>query len=250
MTNLAFPPIPASFDDDERLGAQITLLAGQINAANHRLLTLISEFDQRKAWSGGGTVRSCAHWLNWKCGIALVAAREKVRVAQALAALPLIDAAFAAGEISYSKVRAMTRVATPQNEDYLLHIARHGTASHVEGLVRRYRKVQQQEDEALERRQESERQLVYYQDDEGMWIIRAKLPPEAGALVVKAIEAVAMREQEERQTALRANRSALSHQRHLHHAMAGRALRLRHGGRCATVERLPGSSGYRCSEYH
>jgi len=205
MTNLAFPPIPASFDDDERLGAQITLLAGQINAANHRLLTLIAEFDQRKAWSGGGTVRSCAHWLNWKCGIALVAAREKVRVAQALATLPLIDAAFAAGEISYSKVRAMTRVATPENEDYLLHIARHGTASHVEGLVRRYRKVRQQDDEALERRQESERQLVYYQDDDGMWIIHAKLPPEAGALVVKAIEAVAMPEQEEQQAALRAD---------------------------------------------
>jgi len=203
MTNLAFPPIPASFDDDEPLGAQITLLAGQINAANHRLLTLIAEFDQRKAWSGGGTVRSCAHWLNWKCGIALVAAREKVRVAQALTALPLIDAAFAAGEISYSKVRAMTRVATPENEDYLLHIARHGTASHVEGLVRRYRKVRQQ-DEALERRQDSERQLVYYQDDDGMWIIHAKLPPEAGALVVKAIEAVAAPEQEERQTVQRA----------------------------------------------
>jgi len=199
MTNLAFPPIPASFDDDERLGAQITLLAGQINAANHRLLKLIAEFDQRKAWSGGGTVRSCAHWLNWKCGIALVAAREKVpdkagqalRVAQALAALPLIDAAFAAGEISYSKVRAMTRIATPRNEDYLLHIARHGTASHVEGLVRRYRKVRQQDDEAVERRQDNERQLVYYQDDDGMWIIHARLPPEAGALVVKAIEAVA-----------------------------------------------------------
>jgi len=205
MTNLAFPPIPASFDDDEGLGAQITLLAGQINSANHRLLSLIAEFDQRKAWGGGGTVRSCAHWLNWKCGIALVAAREKVRVAQALTALPLIDAAFAAGEVSYSKVRAMTRVATPQNEDYLLHIARHGTASHVEGLVRRYRKVQQQEaDEALERRQDSERQLVYYQDDDGMWIIHAKLPPEAGALVVKAIEAVAAPEQEERQTAQRA----------------------------------------------
>ncbi|MBP6683474.1 MAG: hypothetical protein KA159_09160 [Halioglobus sp.] len=70
MTNLAFPPIPASFDDDEQLGAQITLLAGQINSANHRLLSLIAEFDQRKAWGGDGTVRSCAHWLNWKCGIA------------------------------------------------------------------------------------------------------------------------------------------------------------------------------------
>ncbi|MBP6700881.1 MAG: DUF222 domain-containing protein [Halioglobus sp.] len=203
MTNLAFPPIPVSFDDDERLGAQITLLAGQINAATHRLLKLIAEFDQRKAWSGGGTVRSCAHWLNWKCGIALVAAREKVRVANALLALPLIDAAFATGEISYSKVRAMTRVATARNEDYLLHIARYGTASHVEGVVRRYRKVQQQNVEAVEHRQDNERQLVYYQDDDGMWIIHAKLPPEAGALVVKAIEAVAAPEQERRQTAQR-----------------------------------------------
>lgn len=208
MTNLTFPPIPASFDDDERLGAQITLLAGQINAATHRLLKLIAEFDRRKAWSGGGTVRSCAHWLNWKCGIALVAAREKVpdkagqalRVAQALATLPLIDAAFAAGEISYSKVRAMTRIATPRNEDYLLHIARHGTASHVEGVVRRYRKMQQQNVEAVERQQDNERQLVYYQDDDGMWIIHAKLPPEAGALVVKAIEAVEINDDEDDST--------------------------------------------------
>ena len=103
----------------------------------------------------------------------------------------MVIAACAGGEVCCSKVRAMTRVATAQNEDYLLHIARHGTASHVEGLVRRYRKVRQQDDEALECRQDSERQLVYYQDDDGMWIIHAKLPPEAGALVVKAIEAVA-----------------------------------------------------------
>src|SRR5690606_23087117 len=62
MTNLAFPPIPVDFDTDH-LANEITLLAGQINAANHRLLKLIAQFDQRKGWSGGGTVRSCAHWL-------------------------------------------------------------------------------------------------------------------------------------------------------------------------------------------
>ena len=84
MTNLAFAHLPSCVDDDETLGLQITLLAGQINAANHRLLQMIAEFDRRKAWSGGGTVRSCAHWLNWKCGIALGAAREKVRVAHCL----------------------------------------------------------------------------------------------------------------------------------------------------------------------
>jgi hypothetical protein len=128
MTNLALPPLHAR-TDDETLAHEITLLAGQINAANHCLLKLIAEFDRRKAWSGGGTVRSCAHWLNWKCGIALGAAREKVRVARCLETLPLIDASFAAGEISYSKVRAMTRVATARNEDFLLRIAQHGTAN-------------------------------------------------------------------------------------------------------------------------
>jgi hypothetical protein len=113
MTNLAFPPIlaiPASVTDDEQLGEQITLLAGQINAANHRLLKLIAEFDLRKAWSGGGTVRSCA--------------------------------------------------------------------------------------DTAEKQQDNARELVYYQDDDGMWIIHAKLPPEDGALVVKALEAVATKDAE------------------------------------------------------
>ena len=89
----------------------------------------------------------------------------------------------------------MTRVATPENEDYLLHIARHGTASHVQRAVSCYRKVQQQGNDVAERQQDSERQPVYYQDDDGMWIIHAKLPPEAGALVVKAIDALLWRDE-------------------------------------------------------
>ena len=107
-------------DEDQKLGEKITLLAGQINAANYRLIKLIAEFDDRKGWNCDGTIHSCAHWLNWKCGIVLSAAREKVRVSHCLKTLPLIDAAFETGAISYSKVRAMTRAATPENEDYLL----------------------------------------------------------------------------------------------------------------------------------
>ena len=202
MTDLAFPILPAELETDEALADRITLLAGQINAANHRLLKLIYEFDRRKGWSGGGTLRSCAHWLNWKCGIALVAAREKVRVAHCLENLPQIDAAFATGEISYSKVRAMTRVATPENEDYLLYIARQGTASHLEQVVKKYRKVCRKKDEVVEQAQENKRELVYYQDDDGMWIIHAKLPPEAGSLVVKTLEAVALPEQQQAQKQL------------------------------------------------
>jgi hypothetical protein len=84
--------------------------------------------------------KDCAHWLNWKCGIDLGAAREKVRTARALEKLPQVSAAMERGEVSYSKVRAITRVATPENEHYFLNIALHGTAHHVETLVRAYRR--------------------------------------------------------------------------------------------------------------
>ena len=104
---------------------QITELCGHLNAANHRLLLLIAQFDRRDGW-GDGITKSCAHWLNWKCGIDLGSAREKVRVAHALEKLPLIDASMARGELSYSKVRALTRVATPEIEEEFLMLALHG----------------------------------------------------------------------------------------------------------------------------
>ncbi len=162
---------------------QITELAAHISAATWRLLTLIREYDLRTGWNCGGA-RSCAHWLNWKCGIALGAAREKVRVAHALADLPLISAAFREGRLSYSKVRAMTRVATSANEDYLLTIARHGTASHVERLVRAYRSVGRAE----ARQQLASRELSYRVDEDGSYVIRARLPPESGERLVQALD--------------------------------------------------------------
>jgi hypothetical protein len=108
------------------LEAQITELAGHLNAAHYRWLSLIAEFDRRNGWSDGAT-HSCAHWLNWKCGIDLGAAREKVRVAHALEKLPRISAAMARGELSYSKARALTRVVCAGTEEYFLQIALHGT---------------------------------------------------------------------------------------------------------------------------
>src|SRR5262245_33312572 len=96
------------------LADEITLLTGHLNAANHRLLTLIAEFDDRNGWNAEGC-QSCAHWLNFKCGIDMGAAREKVRVSHAIAELPKISAAMEAGQMSYSKVRALTRVANGQN---------------------------------------------------------------------------------------------------------------------------------------
>ena len=104
---------------------------------------MLDEFDRHDGWAGDG-IRSLAHWLNFKCGLGELVAREKVRVARALRSLPSIDNAFERGEISYSKVRAMTRVATLENEAELLNIARHGTAAHMERLVRAYRRCRKQ----------------------------------------------------------------------------------------------------------
>jgi hypothetical protein len=170
------------------LEAQITELTGHLNAASHRWLVLIAEFDRCNGWSDSAT-QSCAHWLNWRCGIDLGAAREKLRVAHALEKLPRISAAMARGELSYSKVRALTRVAAAETEELLLSIALHGTAHHVETVVRHYRRAQQAEELSREARQQANRRVSYYFDGDGSLVLKASLPAEAGALLVKAFEA-------------------------------------------------------------
>ena len=167
---------------------QIVELAGHLNAGNYRFLALIAEFDRRKGWNCRAT-KDCAHWLNWKCGIDLGAAREKVRTARALEKLPQVSAAMERGEISYSKVRAITRVATPENEHYFLHIAQHGTAHHVETLVRAYRRATEAEELSREQQQRTNREVRYCWDVDGSLILKARLPADVGALVLKALEA-------------------------------------------------------------
>ena len=172
---------------NQELAAQITELSGHLNAANHRLLVLIAEFDRRGGWSDGFT-KSCAHWLNWQCGINLGAAREKVRVAHALEKLPQISAAMERGQLSYSKVRAITRVADASNEDYFLQIALNGTAHHVEKLASQFRDVLEVAELSREEQQQQHRALRYSWERDGSLVIRARLPAETGALVLKALE--------------------------------------------------------------
>src|SRR5690606_14584887 len=118
-----------------------------------------------------------------------VAAREHVRVARALEKVPKIRAVFSRGEISYSKVRAMTRVATPEIEDTLVTIALYGTAAHVERFVRQYRRFERLEEAAQAAGRHRQRHVQFTYDENGSLIIYAKLPPEIGELVKKAIEA-------------------------------------------------------------
>ncbi|WP_024795553.1 HNH endonuclease signature motif containing protein [Tomitella biformata] len=116
------------------LGDELCSLAGHIAAATAKFLALLAEFDAKAGWAGAGIV-SCAHWLSWKCGLDLRTAREHVRVAKALTTLPKTEAKFAGGRLSYSKVRAITRVAKPETEGDLVEIALEAPASQVDKLI-------------------------------------------------------------------------------------------------------------------
>ena len=201
------------------LETSITSLCADLNAATYRQLAMVAEFDVRCGWGDDG-VRSCAHWLNWRCGISLVAAREKVRVAHALKKLPNTRKAFASGKLSYSKARAITRVGTVHNEDCLLSYARYGSASHLDQVVRLYRKqydgagqlmvdyqkpmfaadpdvdpAQLSDEERFAAENEGAmhnhdyRQLSSYWDEHGCLVIKARLTAEQGAVVMKAMDA-------------------------------------------------------------
>ncbi|HEV8393382.1 MAG TPA: DUF222 domain-containing protein [Vicinamibacterales bacterium] len=167
----------------EQLGEAIAGIAAGLHAATYQLLVLLKEFDARSGWNNG--FLSCAHWLSWRTSIDLGAAREKVRVARALPELPLLSGALRRGEISYAKVRALTRIATPATEERLLAVAYHGTAAQVERLVRAWRRC----DRIEEGRKHLSRSVATYQDEDGMVILRARLTPEQGALVQRALEA-------------------------------------------------------------
>ncbi len=200
------PPFDLSLSSlsQQELEDQVSELAAHINAATYRWLLLIAEFDNRSLWQPQG-FKSLAEWLNWKCGITIGAARSQIRVARSLKDLPLISAAFYQGILSFSKVRAMVRVATPENEEYLMMIARHGTASHLERLVQGYRRVVRNEDEMKTADQKQrEQSLNYYYDDHGFLVIQARLTPEQGQAFINAIESAdnSLREQRKSVTAV------------------------------------------------
>jgi 5-methylcytosine-specific restriction endonuclease McrA len=171
----------------DRLGEEIAELSAHLDAACAKLLDLIREFDACGGWNNG--FRSCAHWLSWRVGLDLGAARQRVRVARALGSLPRLADALARGELSYAKVRALTRIATPETEERLLAVGRAGTADHVERIVRGWRRVDAAAEARETRQREKSRALHVYQGEDGMVVIRGRLTPEAGAVLMRALEA-------------------------------------------------------------
>lgn len=119
------------------LGDELGTLAAQIAAASARFLQVLGEFDACEGWRAyEGNLRSAAHWLSWRAGMDLRTAREQLRVARRLRALPVTARAFAEGRLSYSEVRAISRVSTPDTEQDMVDIATHAPAAHVERLTR------------------------------------------------------------------------------------------------------------------
>ena len=171
----------------EQLGDEIAELSAHLDAATGRLLELIRDFDARGGWNTGFC--SCAAWLSWRVGLDLGAARERVRVARALGTLPRLAEALARGQLSYAKVRALTRVATPETEARLLAVGRAGTAAHVERIVRGWRYVDRRAEAREAKHRHATRALHVYQAEDGMVVLRGRLEPEMGALVMQALAA-------------------------------------------------------------
>lgn len=173
-----------SIDD---LDAAISRLASRINAVNYQLLVLVREFDDRMGWAKW-SFACCAEWLSWRCGISLSAAREKVRTAQALRELPAISLAFEEGRLSYTKVRALTRVAPAHDEDALLRYALDATAPQVEERCRQIRNVRPDSVRDAKRAWEGRSLSVWRNAARGTVSIRVELPLEDGELIAQALE--------------------------------------------------------------
>jgi hypothetical protein len=173
----------------ERLEAQITELAGHLAAAECRWLELVAEFDRRKGYEAWGCI-SCAYWLSWHCGLDLHSARDKVRVARALEDLPLIREKFGAGSLSYSKVRAITRVATPATEKDLVMLAESSTGAQLERIASAYRRgINLEEERRGVRDRHANTSATIFWDDDGSAVLTARLAPEDAAVVKAALQA-------------------------------------------------------------
>jgi hypothetical protein len=167
---------------------RVSQLYGQITAATREFLRAVVACDRHRDWAEEGFA-SCADWLAWRIGVTRGTAREKVRAARALEELPVISAAMDRGEVSFSKVRAQTRVATPASEVELLDFARSTSTAGLERLVRGWRAMDREGERRAERVQHRLRRFAVYPDGNGLYEVRGTLTPEVAAVLMRAVEA-------------------------------------------------------------
>ena len=177
----------ANLTSIDELDQNILNLCARINIATYELLVLVREFDERVGWVRWG-LKNCAEWLAWRCDFSMTTAREKVRVAHALKTLPRLSHAFASGELTYSKVRSLTRVANRENEAALLEFALLHTATNV---AERCRELHCGSDDSTDSaaRAYANRSLRVHRDSRrGIMTITVELPLDTGELVEKALD--------------------------------------------------------------
>jgi hypothetical protein len=112
-----------------------------------------------------------------------------VRVARSLEELPKTAEAMCRGALSFSQVRALSRIARPSNEEDLLELAEGCTAAQLERLVRAWKKSSREDEEAWVRELHRSRKLSVFPDDCGMYVIHGLLDPEVGVLLQRGLEA-------------------------------------------------------------
>jgi hypothetical protein len=168
----------------ERVEARLCELAGHLTAATCQFLLLVGDFDERQGWASW-QLPSCAAWLSWKCQVAPGTAREQVRVARSITRYPLIREQFAAGRMSYAKVRALTRIVTPETEADLVEMAAPMTAGQLERFARAHRRVS----DADHTRPRPARTLTWSPAGDQDYQFRAVLPAEAAAVILQALRA-------------------------------------------------------------
>jgi hypothetical protein len=179
----------AALTDDE-LREEVATWAARVAAGEARLLELIGELESRGAWGGVG-VLSCAHWLSWRCGMGLGAARERVRVALALRELPLVAARFGEGALTWTQVRAITRVCTVAEQQTWLDLAAACSGAQIERLVQAVRLSQAAEEDAADPdRAAARRRPSVRTRPDGRVAITFVLEPEEATLVLAGMERV------------------------------------------------------------
>ena len=171
----------------DELDHAIVSCAARINAATYEMLLLIRQFDERAGFLQWG-LDNCAEWLAWRCDLSLITAKEKLRTAHALKSLPAISGAFSEGELSYTKVRELTRVANRDNEQYLLDFALRTTATNVAQRCRELRMGDEASIDTAARAFANRSLRIRRDPHRGTMVVTVELPMESGDLLEKALD--------------------------------------------------------------
>jgi hypothetical protein len=188
-TPQAGPGLRDTSEDDEldELGERCATAYMQADALQYQAMVLLAEFHHRRGWKHTHC-SSTDEWLAWRLGIHRHTAQERLRTALALEHLPLTSKAMERGELSFSKVRSMTRAATPENEDVLLQFARTGSAANLDRFIRGWKLLDRKDEVTAEQLRHERRRLSGFVDTDGMMVIRARLDPEVGAVFMRGVE--------------------------------------------------------------